>query len=313
MKSLLFSPVFGFVYNKLRWFNPWLHTLECKFSDGSERPLEYTPVLIIGAPRSGSTLLYQVLTDYYDFGYLSNIHCDFYGSPSLLERLFHPLRRRQTSNYTSKYGQAQGGTAPSECGQFWYRFFRRKPQYVPLEEVDPKKLVQFRAAIRALGNAFGKPVLFKNMNCALRLVPTAQALPEALFIVVQRDLVANAHSLLKTRRELYGDYSCWWSMEPPTIDSLKKLPPYAQVVEQIRHIYALIEKDRALVGSDRFIDIQYETFCDDTYSTLAKLDAFFKRYGVEISRRGEVPKNFERRTQVRIDANIYQQLVDYVE
>lgn len=296
-----------------RCINQGLHFLECSFSDAGERPLDYTPVLIIGAPRSGSTLLYQVITEYYDVGYLSNVHCTFYGWPSLLERLVHPQRWRRPSDYTSRHGMAQGWTAPSECGQFWYRFFRRKPQYVPPEEADSKKLTQLRAAVRALGDAFGKPMVFKNMNCALRLIPTASALPEALFVVIRRNLIDNACSLLETRQRVWGNYSTWWSMEPPEVELLKSLPPHEQVVEQIRHIHALIERDRQIIGLHRFTDIKYKDLCRDVYGFLESFEQFLNRHGVSVRQRGvQVPERFERRSQTRLDPVLCGKVAHYV-
>jgi hypothetical protein len=138
----------------------------------------------------------------------------------------------------------RGWSAPSECGGFWYRFFRRKPQYVPGEEFDPRQGKKLRAALRALLGAFGRPVLFKNLHCSLRLEPLSAAIPEALFIFIRRDVVDNAHSLLEARREVFGHYAGWWSMEPPQIRTLETLPPEQQVVEQVRSINALVELAR---------------------------------------------------------------------
>lgn len=296
----------------IRWLNRLFHVIECAISHDDQEPIIYVPVFIIGAPRSGSTLLYQAMTEQYDFGYLSNLHCRFYGAPSLIERLLNPLKSRQPSSYTSNFGWTQGKAAPSECGEYWYRFFRRKPQYVPLEEADPPKLRQLRASVRALGNAFGKPILFKNMNCALRLMPTAQALPEALFIVTHRNIIDNACSLLKVRQQVYGDYIHWWSMEPPTVEQLKGLSPHEQVIEQIRHIDNLIETQSQIIGRDRFIHIQYEQFCDDVHGTLSKFDRFFAHHDVDIKRRDvEVPGHFERREKVPVESKLYQQVVQY--
>ncbi len=295
--------------------NPALHNLEVLTSSSAKAELPYPPIFIIGAPRSGSTLLYQVLTDYYDIGYLSNLHCLFFGAPSFLERLFHPLKKRQQSNYRSCHGQTQGWTAPSECGEFWYRFFRRKPQYIPLEEADPQQLGQLRGAVSALVNALGKPVLFKNLNCALRLQPTFKVLPEALFIVTHRQPIDNGHSLLEVRKKVHGNYRTWWSMEPPEIDKLKTLPPHQQVVQQIRQIESLIERDRQIIGPNRFMDVQYEEFCRDTYSSIQQLDDFLKGHGVKLEKSigiAAIPSHFKPRQEIRIEQQLYSELVSYV-
>lgn len=303
-------------YKSLRLLNIGLHQLEISTNKVSNTQLSYPPIFIIGAPRSGSTLLYQVLTDYYDVGYLSNFHAKFYGAPSIVERLFHPLKWHQKSDYTSYHGRTEGWLAPGECGQFWYRFFRRKPVYVPLVEANPEKLSQLRTSIQCLGNAFGKPILFKNLYCSLRLQAIAKALPESLFIVIHRNMVDNGHSLLAGRKKVYGNYHTWWSAEPPAIDKLRTLPPHEQVIEQIRHIYGVIEQDKQVIGTERFLDLSYEELCDHSHNVLDKITMFFDSHELRIKNLidiSRIPTTFPRSTGITIDKNLYDKMLQYVE
>ena len=68
--------------------------LEVLFAPNSQLKLPYPPVFILGAPRSGSTLLMQVISDSLDVGYLNNFHCKFYGAPSIFNG-FLPLSRKK--------------------------------------------------------------------------------------------------------------------------------------------------------------------------------------------------------------------------
>ena len=43
----------------------------------SNKPLKHQPVFIIGAPRTGSTILYQTLTNELDILYINNLTCKF--------------------------------------------------------------------------------------------------------------------------------------------------------------------------------------------------------------------------------------------
>ncbi|MBI1730855.1 sulfotransferase [Candidatus Acetothermia bacterium] len=287
--------------------------LETRLSRESQEPQSSSliPIFIIGAPRSGSTLLYQVLTAHYDIGYLTNFHCKFWGAPSWAQRLIDPLRWRRETDFQSHHGQTEGIAAPSECGQFWYRFFRRKPQYVPQSEANPLKMAQMGKAVYSLILSINRPLLFKNMNCALRLQPIATALPKALFIVIHRGLVDNAHSLLEVRMKVNGSYDAWWSMEPPNIDELRKLPSHEQVIKQIREIYDLIRCDREKIGESRFLDIDYAEFCRDTGTSLAKLEDFLRKHGVDLKQLADVPSSFQRPTKINIPQELYQKLKAY--
>ena len=83
-------------------------------------------------------------------------------------------------------------------------------------------------------DAAGRPLVFKNLYCSLRLEPIAHALPEALFVVMHRDQIENARSILAGRMRRSGDYAAWWSAEPPGIEEIRRLSPVRQVVEQLR-------------------------------------------------------------------------------
>jgi hypothetical protein len=262
--------------------------------DGGDRPLPTRPILIVGAPRSGSTLLQQLLVEAFDVCYLSNLHCTFYGSPALVQHLAGRWLS-PPGDFSSAHGRTEGLGGPAECGDYWYRFFRRRPQYVPLAEADPERLRALRASVRALAAAARRPVVFKNLICTLRLEPIAAALPEALFLVVRRDLVDNAASLLLARRAVHGDERRWWSAEPPGFDELLARPAHEQVVEQVLRIEALVDAERERLGTGRFLDLDYATVCASPADTLQEIETFAAGAGLRLARRaGRIPPSFDR-------------------
>ncbi len=291
--------------------NRLLHRLESTRADGGTSPLEFPPVFIIGAPRTGSTLLCQTMVDYFDIGYFSNLHCAFFGAPSLAQRVLAPALRRRRSDFRSVHGQTRGWHAPSECGKFWYQFFRSDPQVVGVNDVKVAEMARLRGALRSLGDEFERPVLFKNIFNALRLEPLARAVPEATFIVLNRDIVDAAHSILETRHRLFQDYAAWWSCMPENTDRLTRLPAHEQVVEQIRGVYRLIENARRNLDDARFLDITYEEFCANTSETLERIREFQRFHGAPIEKHWDVPSSFRRRSEVRIPQDLYDDLVGY--
>jgi hypothetical protein len=279
---------------------------------GGDGPVKHPPVFILGAPRCGSTLLYQLMLDYFDFGYISNIHCKFHGAPSIAERVFRPSRRRRPSSFQSDHGRVSGWSSPSECGDYWYRFFPRSPQYATLKSVSPDCVPDLRRSMRAIGSAMQKPVIFKNLPCSLRLGPITAALPESAFIVVQRDRLETAHSILEARFNLYGNYDDWFSVEPPEYESLKRGPVHEQVAVQVQSIHRLIEEARG--GSPEcFFDVEYEDICRDTHGALEKCRVFLEGHGIAPARTGQVPPTFEIIRPAPIDEKIYADLKGYFE
>lgn len=293
----------------------FLEPLETWVSPDPALPLRYPPIFFLGAPRSGSTLAVQVITDVLDVGYISNRHCQWFGAPALAERLFQPTKHRQRSDFKSQHGRANGSYAPAECGEWWYRFFRRNPSYVTLKEVSPNRMRKFRQSVAALTNAFDRPILFKNLYASLRIQPIAYYLPESLFIVIHRNEIDNGHSILEARYQRFQDYTRWFSVEPPDVERLKKLPAHQQVIEQIRSTQQSINSDLTKAGIDdaRRFDLVYEDFCDNPGKTLAQIQEFLLKNNCKVSQRDEAPREFNRRREVRIDNQLYQQMVSYAQ
>jgi hypothetical protein len=57
-----------------------LPLLETWIAPNPTLPIRYPPIFFLGAPRSGSTLAVQVLTEVLDIGYISNRHCQWFGA-----------------------------------------------------------------------------------------------------------------------------------------------------------------------------------------------------------------------------------------
>ena len=109
---------------------------------------KFPPIFILGPPRSGSTLAMQVITEAFNLGYISNFHCKNLFSLKYTDEDFKKkIDHRTPSDFESYHGDAKGETAPAECGNWWYQFFRVKPTFVTLKDVDEEKMLLFRKKI----------------------------------------------------------------------------------------------------------------------------------------------------------------------
>ena len=284
-----------------------LQRLELIGSDGSDRPLEHAPLIIVGAPRSGSTLLYQLLVRRFDVTYLANRHCRYFGAPSLVER-FGGRGASPSADFSSKHGLTAGSWGPSECGPFWYRFFHKSPQAVALADAQPDDLRRLRASFRALGDAGARPLVFKNLLCALRLEAIAHALPEARFVVISRDLEEHARSILTARQRANGEVDSWWSAEPSGWEQLRELEPAQQVLGQIDAIHATIDAARDQIGRDRFINVTYEDLIAETLRELGAISTFAAAHGSTLAVRGDVPASFPRQPAAALPGELDREL-----
>ncbi|MGH7803854.1 MAG: sulfotransferase family protein [Candidatus Binatia bacterium] len=294
----------AFVYAANRLISP----LEVLGAD-ERAPLAHRPIFVVGPPRSGTTLLSQTLAVAFDVGYLSNLHNALWGAPSLVAWMLRAVGFAPQNDYRSNLGNTRAWLGHSEAPNYWLRFLPPSPHYLSVADVDAARLTSLRRAVRRLVHASGKPVLFKTVVNTGRLGPIAAALPEAVFLVVWRDPVDVAHSLLEARKKIHGSYEPWWSLEPPEIADLRARPTSEQVVEQVVRTYEHLAADRAAIGAERFCDVEYEALCDAPHATLREVQAFVglrEREGAGVA---AVPASFDRRREVRIPAHLYESLV----
>jgi hypothetical protein len=283
---------------------------------GSSRdPIPYSPVFILGAPRCGSTLLSQLVTQCLEVGYFTNFHAQLYGSPALAERLRPSTAAAHESDYRSQHGVTRGWNAPSENAAFWYRFFRRNPAYVPLAEMSESKAQAFRRSISRFVEACNSPVVIKNLYAALRLEVIEHYLPEARYIVLHRNVADNATSILRSRKKVFGTYSRWWSVEVPNHHSLQTVEPVQQVLSQIHTIYDLIKttEQTASPSLAKFLHLNYEDLCDQPANTMHQIGQFIPNCEPRATAIQQLPLRFDRRSQHVEDLQVQQRLKDLID
>lgn len=267
----------------LRMVRPYERYLHHRYQPSHTSP---PPIFIIGSPRSGSTLLYQLVTNLFDVSYISNFTSLFYHSLITGFQLQHLLfAPRPHNQYRSYNGHTKGLRGPHECGKFWYQWFPTQQHFVAGDEYDPDHYQSLRQTVSAITTASQKPLLFKNLNCGQRLQILAQLMPDALFIYCKRDPLYIAQSLLEGRLRVYGDRNEWWSVMPHNYAPLKELPYHQQIVGQIYHLQQQIECDLLLYPQKQRLELHYETFSADPTSVVQQLRTFWQQNGLSVGER----------------------------
>ncbi len=221
---------------------------------------KHQPIFIIGAPRTGSTILYQLLTNHLDALYISNLVNICRENTFLGFQLHKMLFGNKPHNcFTSRFGRTEDGglIAPHE-GLFWYKWLPTDKHYVLPEEISPKNKQEIRDYFYAIMNYHDKPLLIKNMTFSLRLKLVAELFPNARIIYLKRNPLFTAQSLIHVRKGYHGDISIWWSLMPPNYDTLIKQSIPEQVVKQVFYVEKIIESDIELFYKQNIIRLQYE-------------------------------------------------------
>jgi hypothetical protein len=219
------------------------------------------PIFIIGAPRTGSTILYQALTNAYKIGYIDNTACTWHRNL----RFGMWLSRTKYgdsphNNFRADHGNTQefGGHAPSECGGFWYRWLPKDRHFVDHQDVTTRMVNGIRSEILGVTSYLGKPLLFKNLNAGQRLRLIKRAFPDAKILFIRRDPRFVIRSILKSRSKAGINATQWWSIMPPNFEELSTLPELEMCGAQVYFIEKQIEEDLALFPIENVKEIHYQ-------------------------------------------------------
>lgn len=268
-------------------------------------------VFIIGAPRTGTTLLYQLLASTFRLAYFTNFSAVLYAAPVLAMLLLRlvPSSRSAPERYMSSYGQTSGLLGPNEAARFWYRWFPAgKHVYVGPGQTPRSKLGEIRREIAGMAQINASPVLFKNTFNSMRVAPLLEAVPEASFLVCRRDALDTAQSILNGRIRATGRKECWWSLPPKEIDEIEQNPYWEQVVEQVYYTYLQIGQDRERFGHESFFDVSYKTLCESPRDVVEQISRFLRRQGVVLETVREVPTSFSYSTGKQVEDADYEKI-----
>ncbi len=255
LSQMFLSKTAGFVSPLLR---SWENTKFFQSPSG-----DYSVVFIIGAPRTGSTILYQALTNTYQFAYIDNTACTWHRN--LRFGLWLSQKKygnRSHNNFKAEHGDTRkfGGHAPSECGQFWYRWLPKDRHFIDHDEVNETMVSDIRKEVLGAIAFLQKPLLFKNLNTGQRLRLVHKAFPEAKIIFVRRDPRFVIRSILRARKDRGKSEGQWWSIMPPNVNTLLDLPECDMCAAQAYYLERQIEEDLTLFPRDNVQEVHYQHF-----------------------------------------------------
>jgi hypothetical protein len=255
-------------------------------------------VFIVGAPRSGTTVVLQWLAHSGTFAYPSNLLARFYRAPYLGARIQQMLvdpayafrdefsdLLASSGGLTSDLGKTRGLLAPNEFWYFWRRFFPDPAADWSAPAPDTlEPATRFVAELSLLERAFGRPFALKAMIANWNIALLDKLFPKAVFLHVRRDPRFNAQSLLEARARFFGDVRRWYSFRPPEYPFLRELSPEEQVAGQVLCTRRAVEQALSALPSARRVTVDYEAFCADPRVVLAALRERLSCQGFDATR-----------------------------
>jgi hypothetical protein len=254
----------------LQKLNSLLQEVELAEISGLTKP-QLPTLLIVGNPRSGTTLLYQWLAATGLFAYPSNIMSRFYNAPyigGLIHKILVEYDKHEELcggrqfNFISSLGKTKGAHSPHEFWYFWRRFFH----FGEIQKLRESELVNvnhelFLKELAAIELCFGKPLLLKALIMNWNIDYLNNILEKPLFLFIKRKEINNMASLYNTRKNFFDDPFQWYSFKPPEYEVLKEKNVYLQLAGQVYYTNKAIEKSLRKIQSERYLVISYEKFC----------------------------------------------------
>lgn len=239
---------------------------ELEFDGVTPQPAAF----IVGAPRSGTTILHQSLCYVSDVGYVDNLVARFFWYPELGLSVANELNYPRRWRGRSSFGATQDLSEPHEFGRFWLEqlgYHSMQQQQAP-----GRPLADAAKALERMSSVAGKALLFKVFTLVWHLAEFHNAhAPRSRWILIRRELAAVALSLLKLRLSR-GAIGTWRSLVP--LSALDYTDPYEQVVAQAIDVERWIEAELAQIPNEAWTSVHYDVLCSDFTNEIERLTRF---------------------------------------
>lgn len=264
-----------------------LQSLEAELETETEE--REVNVFVMGLPRSGTTLLTQLLYKNTDLYCTNNLIARFWKTPLVGAQLSkYTVSETSSDYYRSDFGRTSEIDHPHEFSWFWHDLLAVQGvgQYEPEEALSSIDWKKIRLKIINLNAILEGGLVFKPMELiGFHLPRFAELFKRALFVYVRRDLMDVALSISKARQAHGCGQDSWWGSYPPKAiyDKLKQKRESLQVVHQVLYFKSLYEKKLALVSSEQVLQTNYESICAQPGEFLEQVNNYASKIGVNLT------------------------------
>jgi omega-hydroxy-beta-dihydromenaquinone-9 sulfotransferase len=230
------------------------------------------PILIIGAPGSGTTLLYQTLCSHRDLAYIDHNmlraglrkHGKLVGDRRKSLYILHNIIHRDPAS-----------TLPHEADAFWMTYFRDYYNYMAENDYTEEMAAYFRKKVLQVQNLWGRPrFVNKNLQNSFRVRLLNLIFPDAKFIHIIRDGRAVAFSILNKKAD--------GATSPILLVGFKDiLRDKYQLNRSELYNYGLAWKEyvtkareATAIAKGRYYEVRYEKLVRESYNELRNIIDF---------------------------------------
>jgi hypothetical protein len=249
------------------------------------------PVFVIGLPRSGTTMLYNLLAAHEQAAYITNAMNSFPDAIGSIEWLRKALQLNVRGERFLKDSVVTEFGGPSEMQMFWGRWTGRDIVDLDWEsnpvEVTDAMIARVHLDLKRVLHAFGpaaRRIVIKNPVFQPEMPALQQMFPDARFIHIVRDGRMVANSLIKMYRRNNAQLE---RIRHPLMRSINPYPRTRTLsgimaaygpdtVEATAHVWQdSIQLVRRLAPTlNHLIEVRYEDLLADPHGETARLLEF---------------------------------------
>jgi hypothetical protein len=262
--SQLFRRAALTVQRLMNQFDPGCHGVDTSAIDAGARDGGQAPTFILSVPRSGTTLLYQLMARSMGLGVITNLMAL---APRYMLRLARFSNARAPGPdapiLPGSYGFLPGLHGLSEAGKVMDRWFD------PRASRDHRHFV--REMIAALAVRTGRPLLIKSLSLVDRLDAVAATVPGARIVILRRDPQYVVQSLMRGQSDRRAGSDRWEGVRPPGYSDLGGMGAVRRTAWQVVALTALLHEGRRRFPEDQIAELTYEDLCREPHVQLSRL------------------------------------------
>jgi len=230
------------------------------------------PILIIGAPGSGTTLLYQTLCSHPDLAYITHnmLRAGIYRRGRLVGD-----RRKALFILQNLIHRDPDSNLPHEADMFWMAYFRDYYNYMTEKDYSEEMAAYFRKKVLQVQNLWGRSrFVNKNLQNSFRVRLLNSIFPDVKLIHIIRDGRAVAFSILNKKefgatspillvgfKDILGD-----KYQPERSELYNYGLAWAEYVTKAR--------EASTVAQSRYHEVRYENLVAEPYKELRNIVDF---------------------------------------
>ncbi len=252
------------------------HSLRC-----DEEDEHHANIMILGLPRSGTTLLAQTLFHTLDVACTNNLVARFWQTPlvgmSLSESV---LGRQRLPSFSSSFGRTEVVTDPHEFSWFWQRHLLFDTLAGTYDYGSVRHRINWRELKRDLVGmncVADRPLVHKPLEFAGYFIDDfVRMLPCSVFVHIERDPAEVARSIAHGRLARAGNIDTWWSSYPREYPELATRQFADQIGGQVHYLSEMYKTALDRIPEPRLVRTTYQDLCADPMTLVERVSTSAK-------------------------------------